>query len=405
MRLSCEAGAGVKRRVPVFRPPVAVQPPSETRSGSKLRFRLPIPKAVTAAVTTTGGRVSRRTFEQLGELAPAVISAVQPARKAVKVLIERPRTVDPHQLADEDSLFAKVNGSLIHYKQKNHRGSGEPVPFILMHGLSASVFSWRCIMDDLSELGPVVAFDRPPFGLSERPIPSRGSPINPYDTDYQADCAVALMDSLGFEKAVVVGHSAGGTLAIRLAARHADRLAGLALVAPAVFPARTPSSQKWTQAAVRSLLSAALSQPTLGTLMIRYQFDGLSSGDPARIYEVGERNFYDLKNMTEEVVAGYMRPFQAKHWDRGLQALYTSQWREAFSMVESDLPNIGVPTLVIQGDSDKIVPPERAEFVAASVPGAELRVVRECGHLPHEERAPETLDHLFDFVRRRVLAA
>ena len=69
-------------------------------------------------------------------------------------------------MADPDSRFIELNGLNVHYKQA---GSGEPL-IVLLHGFSASTFSWREVMQPLAAFGTVVAYDRPGFGLTERPL-------------------------------------------------------------------------------------------------------------------------------------------------------------------------------------------------------------------------------------------
>ncbi len=76
--------------------------------------------------------------------------------------------VSPEQLADADSKFIQVNGLNVHYKIY---GQGEPV-IVLLHGFGASLFSWREVTGPLSKLGAVIAYDRPAFGLTERPCPA-----------------------------------------------------------------------------------------------------------------------------------------------------------------------------------------------------------------------------------------
>ena len=120
-------------------------------------------------------------------------------------------------LIDEDSLFIEVNGINVHYKRY---GQGEPV-FILMHGFGASLFSWHEVTAPLAEYGTVIAYDRPAFGLTERPMEWDGE--NPYSQDSQIELVIGLLDTLDIEQAILVGNSAGGTLAM-LAALTADLL-------------------------------------------------------------------------------------------------------------------------------------------------------------------------------------
>ena len=82
----------------------------------------------------------------------------------------------------------------------------------------------------------MVAFDRPAFGLTERPMPGDfPNGVNPYTADAQADLTVGLMDELGIEQAVLVGNSAGGTIAAHTALRYPERVKALVLVDAAIY--------------------------------------------------------------------------------------------------------------------------------------------------------------------------
>jgi pimeloyl-ACP methyl ester carboxylesterase len=140
-------------------------------------------------------------------------------------------TVPARQLADADSRFVEISGLDVHYKAA---GAGQPV-LVLLHGFGASTFTWQEVTAPLSEVGTVLAFDRPAFGLTERPLPGEWEGDNPYSPENQADLTIALLDQFGIREATLVGHSAGGTVATLTALRHPQRIAALVLVAPAIY--------------------------------------------------------------------------------------------------------------------------------------------------------------------------
>ena len=106
--------------------------------------------------------------------------------------------VPPAQLADADSHFVAVDGLQVHYKLAGNwpgtqlnvgdaqRNADAPV-FLLLHGFGASVFTWRSVMREFAADGPVVAYDRTAFGLTERPLTWTGD--NPYGTAAQVSQA------------------------------------------------------------------------------------------------------------------------------------------------------------------------------------------------------------------------
>jgi len=116
-------------------------------------------------------------------------------------------TLSPQALSDPDSQFIEINGLDVHVKTL---GQGEPV-FVLLHGFGASLYSWQSVIEPFSQHGMVIAFDRPAFGLTERPLTWEGT--NPYSPEAQVALVLGLLDHFGVQQAILVGNSAGGTVA------------------------------------------------------------------------------------------------------------------------------------------------------------------------------------------------
>lgn len=103
--------------------------------------------------------------------------------------------VTEKELADPDSKFIDVNDVTVHYKEM---GQGETT-FILLHGFGSSVFSWREVMDDFAKYGRVIAYDRPAFGLTERPMPETWKE-NPYGVGANVELLRGLMEPVEVKK-------------------------------------------------------------------------------------------------------------------------------------------------------------------------------------------------------------
>lgn len=299
-------------------------------------------------------------------------------------------TVDPRLLAGPDSRFMRIDEVSVHYRvwgwSGGHGRGGSAdatltprdAAVVLLHGFGASTFSWEPVATSLGERMPVVAFDRPGFGLTSRPMTWTGA--DPYSPEYQAELTVKLMDRLGIRRAVLVGHSAGGTIAAIIAARYPDRVSALILEDPAIFaggpPAaltplfRTPQFQR-----IGPLLSRSLGGQA-GTDFIRSAWH-----DPGRI--------------TTATLEGYRRPLRSTDWDRAL-------WLLTIAPRPADVPailaTVRTPTLVLAGDDDRIVPPDDSRRAAALVPGARFVTITACGHLPHEEQPAAFMDAVRAFL-------
>lgn len=278
-------------------------------------------------------------------------------------------TVPPEQLADPDSRFVEVNGIAVHYKMA---GEGEPA-LILLHGFGASTFSWREVMEPLGEKGTVVAFDRPGFGLTGRPMPGEWEGESPYGPESQADLTVGLMDALGIERAILVGNSAGGTVAFLTALTYPERVAGLVLVDPAFYTGGgTPA---WLQ-------------PFVNTPQLRHLGPLLARRIQEWGVEFARSAWHDPSRITPEIWEGYSRPLRAQNWDRAL-------WEVTSASHPLNLPErlaeVTVPALVITGDDDRIVPTGQSVRLAGELPQADLVVIPNCGHIPQEECPAEFL--------------
>ncbi len=273
----------------------------------------------------------------------------------------------PQALAGPESRFVTVpfagtNGIEFHYIEA---GAGEPT-FLLLHGFSSNVYTWDKVIDFFAERGTAVAYDRIPFGLSERLVAGDWNEANPYTPDATLDQLLAFMDAMGLEKAVLVGNSAGGLLAARAALAHPERVQALILVDAAIYTGGAP----------------AFIAPLTNTPQLRH-LGPLIARAFANSDALLAQAYHDLDNLTPEALEKAMLSVQVENWDAAF-------WE--FTAVSSGQPDITgqlgqitMPTLVITGDDDRIVPPEESIQLAAEIPGAELAVLPACGHVPQDE--------------------
>lgn len=285
-------------------------------------------------------------------------------------------TVPAESLADEDSNFIEVNGVNVHYKIY---GTGEPV-LILLHGFGASLFSWHEVTTPLAEYGTVIAYDRPAFGLTERPLEWEGE--NPYSQDAQVELVIGLMDALGVEKATLVGNSAGGTVSMLTALKYPERIESLILVDPAVYAGG--GAPAWIR-------------PVLGTPQMRHLGPLFARQIQAQGVEFIKTAWHDPRKISQATFDGYQKPLKVENWDKAL-------WELTLSSRESGLAErvkeFALPILVITGDDDRIVPTEQSLRLAEELPNAALAVIPQCGHLPHEECPDEFMQAVQDFLRK-----
>ncbi len=287
----------------------------------------------------------------------------------------------PEQLADPDSRFVELNGLTVHYKTA---GSGAPL-ILLLHGFGANLGSWNKVVAPLAELGTVVAFDRPAFGLTERPVGAELAAWpgpNPYSPDAQADLVVALIGALGYERAILVGNSAGGTVSMQTYLRYPDRVQGIVFVDAAIY----------TGGGAPGFIRPLLRTPQLRHLGPLVARNVLSQGE--RLIQLA---WHDPAKLTAEDLAAYRKPTQVENWDRALWE-FTLASRDLG--LASRLGDVRVPALVVTGDDDRIVPTTESIRLAGELPDAELVVFPACGHVPQEECPEAFLEAVTGFIAR-----
>jgi pimeloyl-ACP methyl ester carboxylesterase len=287
------------------------------------------------------------------------------------------------QLADADSQFIEVDGFRLHYKRL---GSGENL-ILLLHGSFLSLKSWSGVMASLAEHATVVAFDRPVCGLTSRPLPKRGdSGPSRYSAEAQGELVADLIAALGFERAILVGSSTGGTIALMTALSHPERVQGLILVDTMVYSGYATSE---VPAPVLAMMRGA---KPLFTRLMGFLID--------RLYEKAIRKFwYRQERLSDATLAEFKRDFMLGPWDKAFLELFLATRR---LNLDTRIGRLDIPTLVVTGEHDRAVKPEESERLAQAIAGAELRVIADAGHLPQEERPEAFLAAIGDFLARLI---
>jgi pimeloyl-ACP methyl ester carboxylesterase len=269
--------------------------------------------------------------------------------------------------ADGASRFIEAGSVRFHYRDE---GEGEPI--VLLHGLTANLFVWDAWAQRLSEHLRVIRLDLPGHGLTGP------DPEERYGWPQVADLVVRLLDQLDVARATLVGNSFGGAIAWQIAARHPERVSRLVLIAPVGYTAA--GQLPW----LLRLLAHPVSGPLLARLTPRSAFLQRVQGtyaDPARVDpDEAERQYRLLKR------AGNRDALRAIL--RGGKALET----------ETLLARIQVPTLILWGGADPVLPPSNAQRFARDIAKVEVVVIPSAGHAPMLEQPEPSVAALLDFL-------
>ena len=259
-------------------------------------------------------------------------------------------------------------------------GGGEPV--LLVHGQPGSAADWDPVAGALRRDHRVLVVDRPGYGAS--PLEARSMAGN---AELLADLVLARVG----RPVVVAGHSYGGGVALLMAARRPEAVAGLVLV-----------SSVGTRATVNGM-DHLLATPGLGTLLsglglftvgrVLPRVGSLARRLPTAAGERLRLSLPDDRYGAEMSRAGFRlwRSFMAEQ--RALVA--------EIGDVEAAIARVGVPTAVVTGTRDVVVPPGASADLAALIPGAELVVAARTGHFVGRD-APATVA---DAIRRTARRA
>lgn len=226
-----------------------------------------------------------------------------------------------------ESKWVQVNGYSLHYRVPHQRPAPDHLTIVMVHGL---VVSSRYMLPTAAQLAPhyhVYLPELPGFGKSEKPDHYQ-------DLDEMADTLAAWMSTLGLPQAVLLGNSLGCQIIARFAVRHPERIHSAIFVGPTMDARARTAHQE------------------IGRWLLNALFE------PFSLYPVVIRDYLDI---------GFRRFVATFRY--GLQ-----------DQIEARLPQMNIPTLVVRGSRDTVVPQYWAERVTDLLPQGELVVLEKAAH-------------------------
>ncbi|WP_417484475.1 alpha/beta fold hydrolase [Maricaulis salignorans] len=266
--------------------------------------------------------------------------------------------------------FLEIGGIRLHYRR-----SGDPArPAILvLHGAASNLEEPRMALGEAFAGENVIWLDRPGLGWSERPKSRRWSPAD------EAALIVNFLDRLEIPETVVIGHSWGGAIAMRLAMDHPRRITGLVLVAPAL--------SAWIGEA--AWFNSASGWPLVGPLLTRIIIPLVGHGQLA----AGARSAFHPETVPDDYVAASRLPLILRPGNWIANARDMMQVNRHLEMQEEGYENITLPTVFLAGKADTVVWTHRhSGQVAARMAQAELRLISGAGHNLHHHHPRAVLE-------------
>ena len=267
---------------------------------------------------------------------------------------QQPAPDSETQPARYASRFISINGTRLHYIVQ---GTGRPV--VLIHGNPGSAHDWMPVLTPLALHHRVIAFDRPGHGRSQRPKHTEAT------VEVQAQLIHDALVQLHVERPIIVGHSWAGALALAYAINYAKEVAGVVVIAPAVYESHDGSF--WTGISSVPVIGDAATYvftPLFGSSLIHSELKKAFSPDPVP------------KSYQHAVLNEWTKPGRVRAY-----ALDESTFNSSLRKISPLYPEITVALSILAGDSDLIVSgKENAMRLHGAVPQSRLVILPRTGH-------------------------
>jgi len=275
--------------------------------------------------------------------------------------------------APPPSDFIDVKGQLVHLRDVGPRD--DPEPLVLLHGTSASLHTWEGWAAALKGQHRVITLDLPGFGLTGP------NATGDYRGDTDARFVLDVMDQLQAPRFSIGGNSLGGEVAWRTALMAPERVARLVLVDAAGLnfkPQSVPIGFLVANVPVLNRVFDWVLPRPMVVASLRNVY-----GDPAKVDDALIDRYYQL-TLREGNRRALVQRFQRQR--RGEDA--------------ARIRELKLPTLILWGGRDRLIPPEVGQRLQADIVGSELVVFDDLGHVPQEEDPRRTVAAVLDFLQR-----
>ena len=243
-----------------------------------------------------------------------------------------------------------ANGIEIYYET---HGSGDPL--VLIAGLGYAQWMWHKMLPGLAQHFQVIAFDNRGAGQTDQPV-------GPYTAQMLADDTAGLLNALGIKKAAVMGHSMGGFIAQALVLSKPELVSQLILSATNFGGPRAIPVTQEAMAVLSDISGDPVARLKRGILVSCAP--GFGDAHPEIVEEWVD---YRVKHPLQPA------PYQAQ------VAIGLALMAEE-KCFEHRLDQVRVPTLILFGEYDKVVPPGNAELLAHTISNSRIEILKDAGH-------------------------
>ena len=266
--------------------------------------------------------------------------------------------------------------------QTEYLTAGEGAPLLLLHGVGDSAYSWQRVIPTLARTHRIYAPSLPGFGMSSKQV-------SDYSPEFFTSFVTAFLDELALREVAIVGNSLGGLVATRFALAYPKRVSALVLIDSAGMGRHLTFAMRLLTLPGMDKLVSVLGQTKLGAKLWSLSVTSLLFANPTQ----APRDWFDrLNRMARD--PGYLKA--TVEAVKGGNTLAGQRDREI--MLEQ-LPRLTMPTLLIWGECDRIVPAHQARQASARLTRGQLVLLPNCGHVPQLEQPNRVEEVLSQFLK------
>lgn len=279
--------------------------------------------------------------------------------------------------ANADSKFIEVDKMSVHYKVEGL--TNDSIPLVLLHGTGASLHTWDGWVNALKTERKIIRLDLPAYGLTGP------NPTSDYSQEFYATFIKNFLTKLNIKQCIIAGNSLGGSIAWNFAVKYPEKVSKMILIDAGGYAMKSKS--------------VPIAFRVAGWPVVKNLFRYVT---PRSIVQKSVENVYaDKSKVTENLVDRY---FELSLREGNRQAFIDRMSEFRYKGIINDkttkIKDLSMPTLIIWGDKDLLIPLEVGEKFHADLPNDTLVVFKDLGHTPMEEDAEKTVAVVKEFLKK-----
>ncbi len=278
--------------------------------------------------------------------------------------------------ANLDSKFIELNQMSVHYRDQGI--ANDSIPIILLHGTGASLHTWEGWVNALKFEHRIIRLDLPAYGLTGP------NPAGDYSQEFYATFVHDFLAQLGIKRCIIAGNSLGGAIAWNFAMKYPQAVSKMILVDAGGYAMKSKS--------------VPIAFRVAGWPIIKNLFKYVT---PRSIVQKSVENVYADKSKVSETLIDRYFELSLREGNRQAFIDRMSEFRNKGLVTDNSLKikALIMPTLILWGEQDLLIPLEVAQKFHADLPNDTLVVFKNLGHTPMEEDAVATVAAVKTFLK------